>query len=390
MLRDRFPTSRSKQPRKPDTRSSGIPASNAGSLSSAPTPSSEFPVVGNEPGNNTVGQRLTNSDGSRLAFYESQASGQMTTNGDFAAYISTSEQLTHIVKKSAQHCYALRGKVINELYRIEAVIASGGMGQVLLAEHLQRNIPVVIKLMLEEVDRNHPSVMKFLKECTMTAKLHHPNIVKVLDYGILIDGLRPYLVMEWIEGRSLRSLLRGKRRFNEYDVARVISQTCDGLSQVHNKGIIHRDLKPENIMLRIAEWGADSVKILDFGIAQLQKESEITTDKRVFGSLGYMSPERLCAQPIDPRTDIYSLGIIIYESLTGGQPFIGATAKDTIRMHVKSPHTPPSHHVALDNAQLVDHIIDRCIAKRADDRYQTVLELKEDLDTIIRSAPEGL
>jgi eukaryotic-like serine/threonine-protein kinase len=253
------------------------------------------------------------------------------------------------------------------------------MGQVLMAWHLKRDVPVVLKLMLQEVDRDDPNFQKFLKECMLTARIRHPNVVKVLDYGILLDGLKPYLVMEFVEGESMRKLIREARgHLPEHDVARIMVQVCEGLSVVHAKGIIHRDLKPENIMIRTGCWVDDSVKILDFGIAQLQRETELNKDRRVVGSLGYMSPERLCNGQVDTRTDIYSLGVIMYEALTGCAPFKGNTAVETMAMHVKAQHVPPSKIVQLVKPQ-VDDIIAKALAKDPSNRYQSVQEMKDDI-----------
>lgn len=274
------------------------------------------------------------------------------------------------------------GLIINGLYRLDTLLARGGMGQVVLAYHLERKVPIVVKLMLQEVNREDPAFVKFLKECVVTNRIRHPNVVKVLDYGILLDGLKPYLVMEFVEGESLRKIIREHGRINEFDAARIMQQTCEGLEVVHAKEIVHRDLKPENIMIRNGCWMNDSVKILDFGIAQLQKESELNKDSRVIGSLGYMSPERLCNGVVDTRTDIYSLGVIYYESLTGTPPFRGNTALETMAMHVKAQHVPPSRLIPLDNPK-VDGIVAKALAKDPDKRYQTIAELKADIVSML-------
>lgn len=279
----------------------------------------------------------------------------------------------------------LEGTVINENYLIESLIAQGGMGQVFLCTHLKRNnIPVVLKLMPPSADRQSPAFSRFIQECIVTGRLRHPNLIRVLDYGLLIDGLKPFLVMEFVEGHSMRQILRQEKRLHPIDAASILSQACQGLIEVHSKGIIHRDLKPENLMVRGDYTAHDNVKILDFGIAQLQSENRVGEEGGwAIGSIGYMSPEQICASPVDPRTDIYSLGLIFYEAVTGRPPFKGATKKETLAMHVKIPHVPPSQVVQLDCGQWIDKIIDNCLAKDPNDRYPSALDLQNDLVELI-------
>lgn len=295
----------------------------------------------------------------------------------------TPSETIPIIRKRPELPPELKGKIINDLYRIDSMLTGGGMGQVLLAYHLKREMPVVIKLMLKQVSSNDAMSQRFIKECMLTARIRHPNVVKVFDYGILLDTLKPYLVMELVEGESLRERIRTRGRFAIGDLAKIMMCVCDGLQEVHGKEIIHRDLKPENIMVRGGGWGTDNVKILDFGIAQLQDEAMLNADSRVIGSLGYMSPERLLNQPIDHRTDIYSLGVIFYEALTGAAPFKGTSAIETMAMHVKAAHTPPSKLVQCDHPELVDRIVQYSLAKHADNRYQTADQMKQDLAQLL-------
>lgn len=278
----------------------------------------------------------------------------------------------------------LEGQTINGLYRIDKLLAQGGMGQVFLASHMGRNeMPVVLKLLIKQADRNSIEYNRFLQEMLISGRMRHPNLIKVFDYGILLDGLKPYLVMEFVEGEPLRAVLRRKGTLNLPDACRIIMQACDGLHEVHEKGVVHRDLKPENLMIRGDYTALDNVKILDFGIAQLQNKTKFDEEGLAVGSVGYMSPEQICAQPVDHRTDIYSLGLILYETLTGHPPFVGGTRRETMAMHVQAKHMPPSSMASIPMGTEVDRIIEKALAKHPDKRYQQVRELQSELVKLI-------
>lgn len=280
----------------------------------------------------------------------------------------------------------MEGQVINDLYRIDKVLAQGGMGQVFLAAHLKRNeIPVVLKLLIKQADRNSTEYNRFLQEMLISGRMRHPNLIKVFDYGILLDGLKPYLVMEFVEGEPLRGVLRRCGTLTVPDAARIIMQACDGLHQVHEKGIVHRDLKPENLMVKGDYQALDNVKILDFGIAQLQNRTQFDEEGLAVGSVGYMSPEQICAQAVDHRTDIYSLGLILYETITGHPPFVGGTRRETMAMHVQAKHMPPSAMASIPRGPEVDRIVEKALAKHPDHRYQSVRELQQELAALLSS-----
>lgn len=280
----------------------------------------------------------------------------------------------------------MEGQIINGLYRIEKLLAQGGMGQVFLASHLGRGeIPVVLKLLLKQPDRNSTEYNRFLQEMLISSRMKHPNIIKVYDYGILLDGLKPYLVIEYVDGEPLRHVLRRQGTISVTEAAKILTQSCDGLHEVHAKGIVHRDLKPENLMIKGDYRALDNVKILDFGIAQLQRSQKFDEEGLAVGSVGYMSPEQICAQPVDHRTDIYSLGLILYESVTGHPPFVGSTRRETMAMHVQAKHMPPSAMASIPQGSLVDRIVDKALAKHPDHRYQHVREMQQDLAELLNA-----
>jgi eukaryotic-like serine/threonine-protein kinase len=277
----------------------------------------------------------------------------------------------------------LSGAVFHDLYQVHGKLAKGGMGQVMLCTHLRREIPVVMKLMLREADPQDIMFQRFVRECTLTGRLTHPNLVRVMDFGISVDTKKPYLVMEFVEGQSLRQILRAFRTLAPAYIAHILVQTCEGLVEVHGKGIIHRDLKPENLMVRGVADSKDNVKILDFGIAQLQQDKRFDESGWAVGSIGYMSPEQVRGLPVDLRTDIYSLGLILYEALTGTPPFRGQNPRETMVMHVKAPVMPPSQLVNWENAELLDRICLRALAKSPDDRYQDASEMQNDIALLL-------
>jgi hypothetical protein len=280
----------------------------------------------------------------------------------------------------------LLGQVVNGNYRIDQVLAEGGMGQVFLAHHLRRDIPVVLKLMLHFNGPQDPLFVRFVEECKVTLLLQHPNLVLVLDWGLLLGSLKPYLVMEYVEGKSLRQILRLKSVLSPSEAAAMLVQVCLGLEEVHAHQIIHRDLKPENIMVRGEAARADNVKILDFGIAQTREGANPMEAGCAVGSIGYMSPEQICGQPVDYRTDIYSLGVIFYEMIVGRQPFVADSVKAIMAKHVVESVVPPSEMVpSLPNHVLIDRIIDRAMAKDPQSRYQSVDEMRRDLQFLIGS-----
>jgi serine/threonine-protein kinase len=283
----------------------------------------------------------------------------------------------------------MEGEIINGLYRIERLIAQGGMGQVFLATHLGKEppLPIVLKLLLKQTDENSVEYNRFIQEMLISGRMKHPNLVKVYDYGILLEGLKPYLVMEYVDGVPLRDVLRQYGSLPVADAAQIIIQACDALHEVHEKSIVHRDLKPENLMIRSNDYRAiDNVKILDFGIAHVRCNSHnFKPDEEglAVGSVGYMSPEQICAQPVDHRTDIYSLGLIFYETITGHPPFVGGTRRETMAMHVQAKHMPPSAMASLPCPEVIDAIVDRALAKHPDNRFQHVRELENVLKELL-------
>ena len=202
-------------------------------------------------------------------------------------------------------------------YKIIEKLGEGGMGEVYLADDLKLQRKVAIKFLPQHLTDNQENIERFEREARAAAALNHPNIVTVYD---IIESENQFcIIMEYVEGKTLRDILDTNSQFpipNSYD---IISQLCDGLACAHDSGIVHRDIKPENIL--IDDKG--KVKILDFGLAKLKGASKLTKETSTLGTIYYMSPEQLQGHEIDQRADIWSLGVLIYELLSGEVPFKG-------------------------------------------------------------------
>lgn len=279
----------------------------------------------------------------------------------------------------------LIGKTIGDKYRIDTLLGEGGMAQVFRATHLSLERPVVIKLMHSSLPSMDTALKRFEIESKVTAKLDHPNIVSVFDVGF-VSGRRPYLVMEYIEGESLRDKLEREGSMEPEQAARALIQICLGLQEAHGQGIVHRDLKPENIMLRDRADRPDWVKIVDFGIAHLKQGGQRLTKTGIaIGTVDYMSPEYLSDKPIDHRADIYALGVILYELICDRCPFQAETAEAVMAKHLWSIPNPVSHYRPdLIPDGPFDRIGLKALEKEPDSRYQSVADLRQDLEVALR------
>jgi serine/threonine-protein kinase len=273
------------------------------------------------------------------------------------------------------------GQRVNN-FEIVRLLGQGGMGAVYEAEHRVIRRKVAIKVLKPELAMDGELVQRFFNEARATSAIQHPNIVEVIDLGVLPDGI-PYLVMELLEGESLGDRLA---RLDQLDPALVVefaSQTADALEAAHATGIVHRDLKPDNLFLVRDERFADRelVKVLDFGIAKLRGDpsgSAVTTAAgTIWGTPPYMSPEQCRGLPgqIDHRTDIYALGVIIYEALCGRPPFLGEGLGDVMMMHMGSAPDPVSHY-APHVPQHIERAVHKALAKHPDERFSSMAEFR--------------
>jgi serine/threonine protein kinase len=275
----------------------------------------------------------------------------------------------------------LIGKTIDKKYLIQSVLGEGGMAVVYRAHHVQMERTVVIKVMQGWLLSNRNSVERFERECKLTAKLNHPNIVSVYDVG-LINGKEPYLVMEYIKGESLADKIHNSGALPYATTANIIIQICRGLQEAHSAGIIHRDLKPDNVLLQHKSDRPDWVKIVDFGISNFVHGSKkLTKTGRMVGTPEYIAPEQLKDRPIDMRTDLYGIGIMMFEMLTGRVPFDGESAESILMKHLlEDAPTMAEVRPELAENNLFQPIVDKLLKKNPDDRYQTATELRLDVE----------
>jgi serine/threonine protein kinase len=266
--------------------------------------------------------------------------------------------------------------------RIEKQLAKGGMAEVYLGTHLTLDRPVAVKVMHSYIEEVEEMQMRFQREARVVAALRHPNIVQIFDFDTL-DG-HPYIVMEYIRGPSLAAYLRNLHGNNErmqpQHVARLLSKLAGALDYAHEQGVIHRDIKPGNILLHARTGGSRSMftdqlepVITDFGLVRIMHASTQTASGLVSGTPAYISPEQAQGIKVDHRSDIYSLGVVLYEILAGRVPFDGETNWTVIYRHIHEAPPP------IPNIQpAIQAVIEKALAKNPDDRYQTCSELAAD------------
>jgi serine/threonine protein kinase len=272
----------------------------------------------------------------------------------------------------------LTGHTIDGRYRLEAPIGKGGVGTVYRAARLLIGDHVAIKVLHgNQVSALHEAE-RFQREAQAAARLKHPNAVSIYDFGISTDGLQ-YLVMELVEGQSLRQMIKSQGSFSPSSAAEIIAQVASALDEAHRQNIIHRDVKPDNIIINSTHIGL-RVKVLDFGIAKLrdQAESNLTQTGSVVGTPHYMSPEQCMGEEIDSRSDIYSLGIVLYEMLCGVVPFNSPASTAVVVQHVTQP--PPSLRAINPHVPpAIEAVVLHALEKRREDRPQTADELSKEL-----------
>lgn len=267
-------------------------------------------------------------------------------------------------------------------YKLQALLGQGGMGAVYKVKNRVLGKTFAVKLLRPELVKDEPAIKRFEQEAKAASSLTHPNLVAVYDYGMAEDGA-PYLVMDYLDGVSLEAIIKSEGSLATERAMHIFVQVCDALAHAHGKRIIHRDLKPSNILLIDNEESLDFVKIVDFGIAKILAEpgaeqERLTQTGDILGSPLYMSPEQCMGYPLDTRSDIYSVGCLMYEALAGVPPFGGVNPVQVIFEHINSEPKPFSEQ-GLKVPKDLESIVRRCLEKEAEHRYQTVEDLKDDL-----------
>jgi hypothetical protein len=279
-------------------------------------------------------------------------------------------------------------RVINGRYRLEQVLGRGGVAVVYLATDLSLDRGVAIKVLARTILDDVHAPRRFEREARVAARLIHPHIVTTLDFGKTRNDL-PFIVMEYLEGRTLRQVLKQEKDFDAEVVATWFEDILDGLAAAHGFGVVHRDLKPDNIYLVGYPAGPGSVKLLDFGLAKVQshassEETRLTSPGTIMGTLAYMAPEQLSGlDEIDLRTDIYSIGVMVYEAVLGRRPYSGRNPTQLLNAigqnNFRFPDLPEAHRLR--------HVLERCLASKRRARYPSVVELKKDLLPALRVCP---
>jgi serine/threonine-protein kinase len=279
----------------------------------------------------------------------------------------------------------LLGRVINRRYRLEEQLGSGGMGVVYRARHLLIDRIVAIKILVPGKNTDHLRAW-FLREARAVNRINHAHIVDIHDYGETDDGLA-YLVMELLDGTPLNEVIaRGPMPVSR--AADIIEQCCAALARAHDLGVIHRDLKPDNVYLLERGGRKDFVKILDFGLARLMQETAAAARGAVFGTPEYMSPEQTLGAEATAASDLYSLGVVFYEMLTGKLPFEGPGRSAVMEQHRSQPPVPPSRHVP-GLLPLGESIVLKLLEKEPSRRYRDAHHLLEDVKALQRQAPRN-
>ncbi len=274
----------------------------------------------------------------------------------------------------------LVGRVIADRYLILARLGEGGMGRVYLAEHVKMNRQCAIKVMNPSLVNDSESSQRFAREASNAARILHPNVAAVFDYGEADKVV--YLVMEYVDGESLSSILQKDGALDPRRAIDLARQVADGLHAAHELGIVHRDLKPDNVIVTRNRAGKEIAKVVDFGIAKAMndsKEDALTKSGLVIGTPEYMSPEQLLGDPVDARTDVYALGCILFQSLTGNAAFAADTREQMIRRRL---HEPAPHIRDLIPAlpARLDTLLVHMLARSPSDRVATAAEARDQLD----------
>ncbi len=282
---------------------------------------------------------------------------------------------------------SLVGTVLDGRYRITKLIGEGGMGEVYAADHVHIEKKYAIKLLKPEIVSNAEAVQRFRQEARSSSSIGHRNIISIEDFGQLPDG-RIYMCMELLNGAALNDMITQPIAVDR--LLNILIQTGHGLAAAHAKGIIHRDMKPENIFVTIGPQGEDIPKLLDFGIAKVSGndgQNHLTRTGTIFGTPFYMAPEQALGNPVDARTDIYAMGVIMYECFSGSLPFQGESFMGILTQHITTEPEPVAQRAAKAGRQLpmgLAEVITRCMQKNPAQRFATMDELVNALIAVYR------
>jgi tRNA A-37 threonylcarbamoyl transferase component Bud32 len=277
---------------------------------------------------------------------------------------------------SSRPSSSMIGTVLSGRYRLEAKLGSGGMSTVYLARDETLDRPVAVKVMHREMSEQEDQLQRFRQEARAVAKLTHPNVVSVIDAGE--DGGHPYIVFEYIKGETLKQRISRVGALDTQEAIAYAIEVARGLSVAHARNMVHRDIKPQNVL--IDEEGR--AKLTDFGISRQLEQDGVTATGRVLGTTDYVAPEQAMGKGADPRSDIYSLGVVLYEMLIGQVPFHADSQVGVAMKHVNE-ELPDVQRRRPEASAAVALVVERATAKNPDERYQTVAEMIDDLETAL-------
>ncbi len=282
----------------------------------------------------------------------------------------------------------LIGTVLAERYEVLERVGEGGMGTVYVGRHVTLDKRVALKILKQEMSYDRSTVERFLREAKATSSIEHENVVEILDFGYTPGG-SAFFVMELLRGQELAQLMDGEGPIPWARAKGILIQVAEALAAAHGKGIIHRDMKPGNVFLIGRGGRADVVKVLDFGIAKLERETALTRTGVVFGTAGYMAPEQALGLPIDGRADMYALACVAFELLTGRLPFTATHPIKMLNCHIREP-APSLRSIAPEAGipEAVDAVILRALNKQPDERFADMRAFAEAL-SVIPFGPDG-
>ncbi len=269
------------------------------------------------------------------------------------------------------------GEVIADKYRVDRVLGEGGMGIVVAVTHLALQQRFAMKFLLPSVAKEPALVERFTREAQAAVKIHSEHVARVMDVGVLPNGA-PYMLMEYLEGEDLAAVLKARGALPVEDAVGFTLQALEAMAEAHLLGIVHRDLKPGNLFLARRPSGRAIVKVLDFGISKIETTATrpaLTGSGALIGSPGYMSPEQMMSSDtVDLTTDIWAMGVVLYEMLTGRRPFEAETMPELVAVVLAKPHVP-ARSLRLDIPPGLSEVVDRCLAKERTDRFVNVGQL---------------
>ena len=278
----------------------------------------------------------------------------------------------------------MHGKIVDGRYVLGESLGSGGMGEVYLAHDEVLDRDVALKVLRSHYAGDEEFAERFRREARSAASLSHPNIVQVYDRGETEDGTS-YIAMEYVPGGTLKEQIKRRGPFGAGETATVGAQIAEALGAAHERGMIHRDIKPQNVLVS----ASGDLKVTDFGIARAASAVTSSASSAIFGTAGYISPEQALGEPVGPASDLYSLGVILYEMLTGELPFTADNSIAVCMKHVTEPLRPPKQLNPLV-PEGMDALVVMLLAKRPADRYASATELLSDLERVRDGLPPVL